>query len=129
MKQAMLLISFIFMVGKIYGDDNHMKISLKTDEKQIIIYDGVPRTVIMEALRKSRRMLLGSAEKAASIEGEYIIEVVEGNRHTIYSVQNNYWVSDDTNNILLRCSILSDLRGYLLSYLFNKREVKSLLEE
>lgn len=111
---------FILLACENYGEETRMKIILVTEEKSIVVYDGTPRSVIIDQIRKARRININVLEKAVVIEGEYIVELFTEHGQESFRIQNNYWIYDETNNRFLRCAILSDLREYLLNYLFMK---------
>jgi hypothetical protein len=121
--KKILIILFIFLTITSYANEAIMKITLEsrsnTGEKQYtVIYQGTPSPTLHNLIKKAKPIRFGNIEKAAISEGEYIIEFLDENKR--YSVQNNYWIYDEYRETFLRCSILSNLRGYLLDYLFKK---------
>jgi hypothetical protein len=119
MKNILFFLYLFFLLAcESYGSEAHMKITLVAEEKSIVIYDGTPRSAIIDPIKKARRVNINALEKAVITEGEYLVELFTENGKESFRIQNNYWVYDETNDRFLRCSILSDLRGYLLNYLF-----------
>ena len=121
--KKILIILFTFLTITLFANETIMKITLgsrnNTGEKQYtVIYQGTPSSELRNLIKKAKPIIFGNIEKAAISEGEYIIEFLDENKK--YSVQNNYWIYDEHREFFLRCSILSNLRGYLLDYLFKK---------
>ena len=58
MKKFIIVVLLTCMIEQIYGEENRMKISLLSDDDdQIVLHDGMPRTVIEDGLRKARRIM------------------------------------------------------------------------
>jgi hypothetical protein len=115
-----LLLILGLVACRIHSEESRMVITLVTENKHVIIYEGSSKTNICEPIQNARKINIGSLEKAAIFEGEYIIEISTDNETKKYQIQNNFWIYNETDDSYLRCSILSELRGYLLNYLFNK---------
>jgi len=110
----------------LYANDSSIKVTLESiisngEKKYTVIYQGSASSELLGLIKKARPiMFLGSIEKAAIIEGRYIVEFFDGKEEKKYEVTNNYWIYDLNREKFLRCSILSNLRGYLINYLLIK---------
>ena len=123
--RKVMILLLIFLATGLYSNELIMKITLETfvntDEKQtIVIYHGSTSSELISTIRRARTIIFGNIEKSAIFEGCYYIEFFDGKEEKKYSIENNYWIYDINKGRYLRCSILSNLRGYLLDYLFNK---------
>ena len=123
MKQHFLFIGLILLTLSMCGkngqqetqyDDIDMKIILENIEHSTIIYDGRYNRSIFAKIENAAPT--NNPAKEAIHEGAYIVEFSTGER---YRIQSNDWVSDENKDRILRCSILANLRGYLLDYLKN----------
>jgi hypothetical protein len=121
---ASLLLLFLFSGTIVYANETVLKITLEsvTDDGKYthtVIYQGSASSELLDFIKKARPIRGTNIEKAAITEGRYFIEFFDGKEDKKYSVQNNYWIYDEHRNRFLRCSILSNLRGYLIDYIFN----------
>ena len=110
---------------KLYPDRVNMKITIETvnninGEKNIVIFQGSSSPDLLRLIKNAKAISAWKAEKAAISEGKYYIEFNNGKEEKKYSVKNNYWIYDMYEEKFFRCSILSNLRGYLLDYLFKE---------
>lgn len=104
-------------------DNGRMTLTLKGDGFEIVFYQGPPKKSIMLLLQDAHTSWFKSPEKAAVEEGEYFIEIYDGVLHRKYSIQNNYWIYDYGTDTIVRCAILNELRGLLLQYLLEQRNL------
>jgi hypothetical protein len=102
-----------------------MKILVENNKGAIIIYDNRAKQSLLVKIRNSKNISVGEMEKAVINEGHYIIELYNENDELdeIYFIQNDYWISNRNKNIVLRCSILGELRGLLLDYIYENNDI------
>jgi hypothetical protein len=102
-----------------------MKVLLENNKGCTIIYNDRVKQSILVKIRNSKNIFVGEMEKASVNEGRYIIKLYDNNNELseIYFIQNDYWVSNRNKNIILRCSILGELRGLLLDYIHENNDI------
>ena len=127
-----LILLHLFAVTLVYANGVTLKITIETvsdsgEKMNIIIYQGSPGSELLDLIKNAKPIRTGNVEKAVISEGCYFVEFFDGREEKKYSIQNNYWIYDINNEKFLRCAILSNLRGYLLRYLFSKVRIQPLL--
>lgn len=108
----------------VYANGVTMKVTLETiadngETKYTVIYQGSASSELLALIKNARTIFFGNIEKSVVLEGSYSIEFFDGKEEKKYSIKNNYWIYDEYKEKFLRCSILSNLRGYLINYIFN----------
>jgi len=123
--RIVFLLSFPIMI--LYANESDMKITLEsgassnlvtTEIKHTVIYQGSASPELLGLIKKAIPAIYpGIIENAFVFEGRYIVEFFDGGKEKKYIIINNYWIYDEQEKIILRCSILSNLRWYLINYI------------
>jgi hypothetical protein len=116
---VLLLLPFF---PKLYANENKMIIKIITwrdmDQREIVLFEGDYDTNLINKIKKSRVARDRDLTKDVIFEGTYFIYIYENDKITTYSIKSEYLVYNITTDILLKCSIVNELRGYLLFHIY-----------